>query len=378
VILNLVSAPILPPKPILGAPQSLEPEAAAVVVAESAHRGGAVPALWASALTHPRFALVQRIRVADRLRPDHNVVRIFLLYPKRPTPGHLEVMVEGTLVERLTPRTSRRWGWTEVPVRRDLLEGKEWVSVTLRVVGPSDNYRNFAAVAGGSFEADGLESAFFNGYGYLTEDMSSARGAQAGTLLIFLNERWPERIVRMLPAGGLALDYSIVERMVWARVALANYADHPLVGSGFGSLVFRAPRYIGTGPVFVEFANAHSNFVQVLSECGPLGFAGWLLLVIAPPALIGARCWRRRASPYASPFHLAFGGFTVAWALTSLAQYTLTDTRLFHLWVFYLGIWAAQFHRGGYGLLPWPGTARLGAPSRSVAGRGVTMPGRAG
>lgn len=364
VVLGFVNSRISPDKPILAASQSIGARAQEAAVPRTARRDGLKLTLWSSALTHPRFALVQRIRVPDRLRPDHNVVRMFLRYPVWNAPGSLELTVDGTLVERLTPDADGEWGrdffWMETPVRRDLLEGKQWIHVILRVKGQADSRRNYVEVAGGNFEADGLRSEFFNGYGYLTEDMSNARGAQAGTFLIFLNESWPERIVRTFPASRFAVDYSIIERAVWARVALANYAAHPFAGSGFGSLVFRAPRYIGTGPVFVEFVNAHNNFLQILSECGPVGFAGWLVMVFAPVGLIAARWRRRRASPLTASFDLAFGGFFVVWALTSLAQYTVTDTRLFHTWLFYLGIWAAQFHRGGYGLMRWPRAKRLG------------------
>jgi O-antigen ligase len=365
-------------KPILGRPDSMAARAAAEALPPAASRHGEGLILWGSGLTHPRFAVVQRIRVSGRLRPDHNRIRVLVRYPRRSVSSRLDVRVDGTLVDRLDPDSAGAWRWREVPVPRDLLEGKEWISVVLRLAGPSDSYRNYALVAGGNFEADGLQSAFFNGYGYLTEDMSVARGAQAGTFLIFLNEVWPERIARTVPPSGLAFDYSIVERAVWARVALANYAAHPLVGSGFGSLVFRAPRYIGTGPVFIEFVNAHNNFLQVLSECGLLGFAGWLVMVLVPVGLIGARCWRRRTGPRLAPFDLAFGGFFVAWALTSLAQYTVTDTRLFHTWLFYLGIWAAQFHRGGYGLLPWPRAGRLGVDRRLARAKDVAIRWRAG
>jgi hypothetical protein len=361
-------------KPVLAPPEALATRVAAGLVPESAWREGAELLLWNSGLTHPRFAVVQRVRVPDRIRPDHNVIRMLTMFPRRSASARLEVTVDGTVVDRLVPDRDGAWRWREVPVPRPLLEGKEWVGVALRITGPGDGDRSFAAVAGGNFEADGLQSAFFNGYGYLTADMSSARGAQAGTFLIFLNERWPERIVRVLPSSGLALDYSIVERAVWARVALANYAAHPFVGSGFGSLIFRAPRYIGTGPVFIPFVNAHNNFLQVLSECGPLGLAGWLLVVLAPVGLIAARCWRRRAGPRLASFDLAFGGFFLVWTLASLAQYTVTDTRLFHTWLFYLGVWAAQFHRGGYGLLFWPRAERAGA----VPAEGAVVRWRAG
>jgi hypothetical protein len=295
---------------------------------------------------------------------------MFLRHPSWDAAGSLDVEIDGQLVRRMmSPRAPVDWVgdffWVRVPVPRDLLEGKRSISVTLRVRGRTDARLNYVEVAGGSFRARGLRSELFNGYGYILEDLSQARGQQIGTFLIFLNEYWPERIERTRRGSRLALDNSIVERGVWARVALANYAAHPLVGSGFGSLVFRAPRYIGGSPVFIEFANAHNNFLQILSECGILGFGGWLVMVFAPVGLILARRWSRRSRPLEASFDLAFGGFFLAWALGSAAQYTVTDIRLFHLWLFYLGIWAAQFHRGGYGLVRWPWDRTVGrSPAR--------------
>jgi O-antigen ligase len=361
VVLGLANTRIQFEKPVLAAPQWVSASAVRAELPAAARREaeGQELAFWSSALTTTRLAAVQRIRVPERLSPGDNALQMFLRHPSWDGPGSLDVEIDGQLVRRMmSPRAPVNWVgdffWVRVPVPRDLLEGKRSISVTLRVRGQTDARLNYVEVAGGSFRAKGLRSELFNGYGYITEDLSQARGQQLGTFLIFLNEYWPERVERTRRGSRLALDNSIIERGVWARVALANYAAHPVAGSGFGSLVFRAPRYIGASPVFIEFVNAHNNFLQVLSECGILGFGGWLVMVFAPVGLILARRWSRRSGPVGASFDLAFGGFFLAWALGSLAQYTVTDTRLFHLWLFYLGIWAAQFHRGGYGLVRWP------------------------
>jgi O-antigen ligase len=365
VVLGIANTRIQIEKPVLAAPQWVSASAVQEKLPVAARREAKEQelAFWSSALTSSRLAVVQQIRVLERLRPGDNVLQMFVRYSTWDAPGSLDVEIDGRVVQRVTPTAPEDWGgeffWVSVPVPPDLLEGKRAITVTLRVTGRTDARLNYVEVAGASFGARGLRSELFNGYGYLSEDLSQARGQQRGTFMIFLNEYWPERITRTKRGSRLALDNSIVERGVWARVALANYAAHPVVGSGFGSLVFRAPRYIGGSPVFVEFVNAHSNFLQILAECGILGLGGLLVMVFAPVGLTLARRWSRRSGGPGVPFDLAFGGFFLAWALGSLAQYTVTDTRLFHIWLFYLGIWAAQFHRGGYGLVRWPRTRGL-------------------
>jgi O-antigen ligase len=365
VVLGIANTRIQFEKPVLAAPQFVSPsdmraelpKAAATEVTEQELT------FWTSALTTPRLKAVQRIRVPDPLPPGDDALHLFIRHPTWDAPGAIEVEVDGHLVQELPPRAPDDWVgeffWVTVPVSRSLLEGRRSILVTVGVRGQADARLNYVEVAGGSFRARGIRSELFNGYGFIAEDLSQSRGPQIGTFMIFLNEYWPERVERTRRPPRLALDNSIVERGVWARVALANYAAHPLVGSGFGTLVFQAPRYIGGSPVFVDFVNAHSNFLQILSECGILGLAGWLIMTLGPVGLILTRRWSRRSGPLWSSFDLAFGGFCVVWALGSLAQYTVTDTRLFHLWLFYLGIWAAQFHRGGYGLLRWPSARSL-------------------
>jgi O-antigen ligase len=354
------------PKPVVAAAPVVSAAAVRAELPPPARREAETQKVrfWSSPLTTLRLAAVQRIRVPDPLGEGPHVLHGFLRYRTWEAPGSMDVEIDGELLRRVRPRAPDGWRggffWVELPVDRDRLDGKRWITVALRLRGEPDARLNFVEVAGASFVAAGLESALFNGYGHISEDLSQVRGRQAGTFMIFLDRQWPERIERTIEVSGLALDNSIIERGVWARVALANYAAHPVFGSGFGSLVFRAPPHIGGSPVFIDFVNAHSNFLQILSECGPLGLGGWLVMVLAPIGLILARRRSRRAGRLGASFDIAFAGFFVAWALNSLAQYTVTDIRLFHVWLFYLGLWAAQFHRGEYGLVRWP-RARAGA-----------------
>ncbi len=321
-------------------------------------------ALWGSYLSSPRFAIVQRIRVPSRLVAGENYLNILLRRPDWDRPVTFEVDVDGRVVYRATRAAADFPAgphfWLRVPVERELLAGRPWITVRLRGYGETDQHVNYVEVVGGSFFAAGLQSGFFNGYSELTEDLSIAQGEQRGTLFVFLNQQWPGGRLHLLPSPARGLDNSIVERLAWARLALADFARHRLVGGGFGSLPLRAARYLDGEPVFVEFANAHSNFLEILAECGIVGVLGLAVATFAPIVLGMARLITRRFTGRIAWLQVAFCVFFLSWSLVSLSQYTLTDTRLFHVWLFYLGLWAAWFHRGGYGLL-WRPRRREGA-----------------
>jgi O-antigen ligase len=56
---------------------------------------------------------------------------------------------------------------------------------------------------------------------------------------------------------------------VW-RAALDDYREHPLLGSGAGSF---EQYWIQHRPTLVDFRDAHSLYLEVLAELGPLGIA---------------------------------------------------------------------------------------------------------
>ncbi len=350
----LLNAQIERPKPVFTAARCVDPHALPMDMLPLVGMKEKRFCPWSSPLSDSRFAIVQRIHVSGELLRKDNVLNLLIRAPKWDRPGGLDIYLDDNLVSHLTNGLenvrSDVFSWVRVPVARELLDGKSWVTVRLQVQGEADQRANYVEVVGGNFATEVVRSTFFNGYSELTRDLSLAPGEQRGSFFIFLNEFWPSTPVQILPPARWAVDNSIMERLVWARVALSNYVNHPVVGSGFGSLTFLAPRYLENEPVFVQFANVHSNFLQLLSECGILGIVGWSTLVVAPIILIVIRLHGRRSPSLLQWFNVSFCGYFLAWALQSLSQYTVTDTRLFHLWLFYLGIWAAQFHRGGYGL----------------------------
>ena len=90
-------------------------------------------------------------------------------------------------------------------------------------------------------------------------------------------------------------------RTAYWRAALAEAGDHPLLGSGAGSfyLAWREHRTVAA-----DVRDAHSLYVEVLSELGPVGLA--LIAVVVGVPLAAAV--RRRGDPVAAA---AAAGFVV-------------------------------------------------------------------
>jgi len=80
-------------------------------------------------------------------------------------------------------------------------------------------------------------------------------------------------------------------RTLYWQVALDQYAANPLLGSGAGTF---ARYWLLALPVDEVARDAHSVYLEVLAELGPVGLA-LLVLALAPPLLAGLRA---RTSPF--------------------------------------------------------------------------------
>lgn len=149
--------------------------------------------------------------------------------------------------------------------------------------------------------------------------------AAGGALVLFgLTSR--ERGARLgavaLAAAALALvpvfasqaqgsaDRSVGGRVTENRVALAMFADHPLVGVGSGSYPYFYRDYtreIGDDPR--SFRAAHSLPLQIAAEEGIAGLAGWLAAGLVVLGVAGASgVWRR---PLGRALMLSLGAYLV-------------------------------------------------------------------
>ena len=91
-------------------------------------------------------------------------------------------------------------------------------------------------------------------------------------------------------------------RTEYWRVALLDFADHPVLGSGAGTFVREWYRH---RRIDADVQNAHSLYLETLAELGVGGLA-LLLFVMAMPVL-GA--WRARAAPFVAGGFGAFAAF---------------------------------------------------------------------
>ena len=78
-------------------------------------------------------------------------------------------------------------------------------------------------------------------------------------------------------------------RTLYWQVALDQYAANPLLGSGAGTF---ARYWLLALPVDEVARDAHSVYLEVLAELGPIGLA-LLVLALAPPLLAGVRARNR-------------------------------------------------------------------------------------
>jgi len=118
------------------------------------------------------------------------------------------------------------------------------------------------------------------------------------------------------PSERLFSTTSNSRREYW-RVALVDFAHHPVVGSGAGTYV---QEWYRRRSIRVDVQNAHSLYLETLAELGVIGLV-LLLLTLSIPALAAISI---RGSPYAAG---AFGAYVAAathtgidwdWALPSV------------------------------------------------------------
>ena len=157
--------------------------------------------------------------------------------------------------------------------------------------------------------------------------LSQSRGAQAALIVgagvaAASRLRSPRAAVLAVTAAGVAAEAGLAvaasaERRAYWAVAISEWERAPLLGSGGGTW----------GRVWLEHRgqpfpalDAHSLYLQALSELGPIGVA-LLVLVLLPPLLAGVPA----RSPVARAVLGAYGAFVAhlavdfSWQLTAVS-----------------------------------------------------------
>lgn len=104
----------------------------------------------------------------------------------------------------------------------------------------------------------------------------------------------------LLGAGGMP-DLAGDRPVIW-RVALSEFAEHPLLGSGAGTF---EQVWLERRPIADSVQDAHSLVVETLSELGPFGVV-LVCLLLGAPLLWGARARARPLVPAATGAFAAY------------------------------------------------------------------------
>lgn len=105
-------------------------------------------------------------------------------------------------------------------------------------------------------------------------------------------------------AAALAPLPAMGDRPSYWRVALEDAGMHPLLGSGAGSF---DDIWIAHRPIAVNVRDAHSLYLEVLAELGPVGLALLLAMLAAP--LVGAA--RARGRPVVAAAAAGYSAYLV-------------------------------------------------------------------
>src|SRR5215472_1845756 len=308
-----VTAPITPP-PASGeqstVPQVFRPPAG-------------LTSTWRVLLDHSDYRFDQTFE-RPNLLPRGNYLTLLARAASTSSDVHLRVAVNGMVAAKLTAPTLRTYyTWIQIPVPDRAISDGGVVTISLSAEGDLDSQRRYVAVAGINATAPNIRAQAFVAGRPVEGNLSADPGILRGMVLLFLNGEVPT--LRPLPSTEAStLDQSISDRLSLWRTAWHFFLRHPLLGTGFytfGTVERQDP----SGVLFTAYANAHSDYVELLADLGALGpvvlfalLTGTIIAVLGwPPTGLGPeRSWRS----------------SLAWAvgvmlLTAMSQTWLADTR---------------------------------------------------
>ena len=278
---------------------------------------------WRSVLDRSYYRLEQVINAPTINQGGANYLEILIRAGGHTDRANLEITVNGDLIRSLRESDiSEYYSWVVVPLPRQSLN-QEPIVVTFQATGSPDSTTNYFALAGVNAYADGVTSSFWTGSAFTKDDMSSDPGAQRGIILAFLNGDVPT-LHRFTPSTGPVLDPSLQDRLTLWRAAAAIFLAHPLLGTGFYTFAFAYVRFTSGAVLFQSYANAHSNYFELLSDLGLFGPLLFGLAISAAMVTAGRRALRDLNS-----IHAAFAAALGAFLVSSLTQTWIADSRIY-------------------------------------------------
>jgi hypothetical protein len=303
---------------------------------------GSLRADWRVVLDAPYYRLDQTFTAPRPARHGNYVV--FLVRASGALPDiRLHVTVNGTTVADPTAaELPPGYDWRQVAVPDAAVVGAGSVTVSFSAEGAVDSQHYFA-IAGANAATPVIRASAFSRGRLVPGDLSADPGVQTGTPLAFFDGQVPA--LRPQRAGSSqALDESLADRLTLWRTAWHIFLRHPLLGTGFytfGTAALSDPQ----SNLFTPYANAHSNFVELLSDLGALG--PLLLLLLLAAAAVSALGWPPNPWPRERWWRSAVAGAVAIMLVASITQTWLADGRATMLcWVVLLTAGAAAAARG--------------------------------
>lgn len=278
---------------------------------------------WRVLLDQPDYRFDQTFE-RPSLLPHGNYLTLLARAASSSPDVHLRVAVNGTVAAELTAPTLRTYyTWIHVPLPDGAIAGGGAITVSLSAAGDLDSQRRYVAVAGINSTAPNIRAQAFVAGRPVEGNLSADPGVHRGMVLLFLNGEVPT--LRPLPSTEAStLDQSISDRLSLWRTAWHIFLRHPLLGTGFytfGTVERQEP----SGVLFTAYANAHSDYVELLVDLGALGpvvffalLTGTFIALLGwPPTGLGPeRSWRASLT-----------GAVGVMLLTAVSQTWLADTR---------------------------------------------------
>jgi hypothetical protein len=340
---------VAPPQTLVGQPSP---------TAQIPH--GAVPSIrpqWRSVLDRTSYRLEQTLRPAAA-GSGH-----FVMFCGAAGGGGigvgLVITVNGALVAQLRPADmTTYYQWHEVPIPDNLVQPGKPVVVDFNVVGSPDSTRDYFLVGGVNAISSGYGSRIWTGESWSEMDLSSDPGSQVGLFMVFMDGVIPPLTYSSEASSG-AIDTSVGDRLTLWKTALNVFIHNPLLGTGFYSFGRVRSQYLPRGAtLFFPYANAHSNYFQLLADLGAAGVLLFTLIFVLPLARLTRIVL---ADPRRMPWlQVAFALALVACLISSLTQTWIADSR------FYLLSWFLALVAGG---AAWSSDEKL--TSQATNGDGI-------
>jgi O-antigen ligase len=118
------------------------------------------------------------------------------------------------------------------------------------------------------------------------------------------------------------------DRLMYWTVALEMIKDHPIIGVGVNSFVKAYPRYEQAFGQFPDIGPyAHNQYLHLTAECGVLGLAVFLGVLVCVFSALARRLSQRTVAPFEAVVAAGLGAGLVAYLINGVLESSLFYSR---------------------------------------------------